>query len=400
MIIFSVAITVRGEAPQATKDDLEVVIECAGIVPKTSVMGGKGGVFHVGFTPKDAGQYWADFVFKGMWTSTPYSLPITTSSGQLPDYSYEGKERRIRAPTTPAQGPEIPSTDRLPTQTSPEQPPTQQQPPQQTQPVPQLQTQQPPQQQPPTQQPSQQTQPVPVPQPQTQQQPPQQTQPVPQSRVQGQPDVQSPQHVDKNPLSQPDPKILKDALKRAFPPLCTATTQDFNSLTDTDVAKFTITARDEDGNILISNSSIFDVNIFPSTTQVNVTNNKDGSFTCSFGPLEQGTYNISVTSDGKAIKGSPWSVCVVEGVASAEFAEITILLQAINKKGEVVARGGDFSLFTVDTKGGKTSHLQDSGLEDGRYHFDYQAARGSNFINVISNANGKSIDGFPLSWTL
>jgi len=298
----------------------------------------------------------------------PFSLPITTSSGQLPDFSYVGKERQIRASPTPARDPEIPSTDTPPIQTSP---------------VQQLPAQQ---------QLSQ--------QPQTQQQLPQQTQPVPQPQAHGQSDVQSQQHVDKIPLSQPDPKILKDVPKRAFPPLCTATIQDLNSLTDTDIAKFTITARDEDGNILISDSNIFDVDLFPSTTRVNITNNKDGSFTCSFGPLEQGTYNIAVSTDSKAIKGSPWSVSVVEGVASAEFAGITILLQAINKKGEVVARGGDFTLFTVDTKGGKTSHLQDSGLEDGRYHFDYQAVRGSNFINVLSNANGKSIDGFPLSWSI
>jgi len=91
---------------------------------------------------------------------------------------------------------------------------------------------------------------------------------------------------------------------------------------------------------------------------------------------------------------------VVEGVSSAEFAEITILIQAVNKKGEPITRGGDFALFAIDSKGGKTSNLQDSGLEDGRYHFSYKAVQGSNFINVTSNANGKSIDGLPLSWTM
>jgi len=52
MIIFSVAITVRGVAPQATKDDLEVFIECASIVPKTSIMGGKGVYFMLDLPPK------------------------------------------------------------------------------------------------------------------------------------------------------------------------------------------------------------------------------------------------------------------------------------------------------------------------------------------------------------
>jgi len=132
---------------------------------------------------------------------------------------------------------------------------------------------------------------------------------------------------------------------------------------------------------------------------VKISNRNDGFYDVSFGPLPEGSHSITVTVDSKPIKGSPFSVNVTEGVGGAEISEITFLLQAINKHGEPISRGGDFTIFSIENKGGKTTHLQDSGLEDGRYHFDYKCVPGLNSINVVSNVISKSIDGFPLSWT-
>jgi len=129
-------------------------------------------------------------------------------------------------------------------------------------------------------------------------------------------------------------------------------------------------------------------------------NNKDGSYRCTYDPLNDGKHQIHVKAEGKHIKGSPFNLVVTEGVAGGEFSTISFFIQGINRKGEIlVPKPGELSVFSLDCKGGTGSVIQDSG-EDGRFHFEYKGVKGVNTINVISEASSKSIDGFPLTITV
>jgi len=93
MILFSTTIRVDGEFPaDPQKNDLEVYIEG----PDNSIRninvtgGGRKSVYHIGFTPKQPGQYWVDFVFRGIWADQPHKLDITDSNFQIPPYPYQG----------------------------------------------------------------------------------------------------------------------------------------------------------------------------------------------------------------------------------------------------------------------------------------------------------------------
>jgi len=94
MIIFSTTIRVDGELPDdPQKDDLAVYIEGPEKSIRLNVMGGPKSVYHIGFTPKEPGQYWVDFVFRGKWADRPHQLDITDSFFKIPPHPYQGVYR-------------------------------------------------------------------------------------------------------------------------------------------------------------------------------------------------------------------------------------------------------------------------------------------------------------------
>jgi len=169
-----------------------------------------------------------------------------------------------------------------------------------------------------------------------------------------------------------------------------------------DVGVFTVTIRDMD-NISLTDYDQLEVSISLSGNKksypVTIINNKDGTYGCSYEPLSEGKYQIAVKVQGKHIKGSPWNVVVTEGVSNGEFSALSVYIQVINKKGDIVVvrNPAELSIFNLDCKGGSGSFIQDSSLEEGRYHFEYKGVSGVNTLNVISTATGKSIDGFPFT---
>lgn len=103
MLIFTVSLELDGKPlPDPKKEDLQVIIECPGEAPRTNVMGGSGGSYHVGFKPTEAGQYWLDFCWRGTWAADTYMMPIKDKAGKVPDHGYTGSHRGGANPATPA----------------------------------------------------------------------------------------------------------------------------------------------------------------------------------------------------------------------------------------------------------------------------------------------------------
>eukprot|EP01130_Rhizamoeba_saxonica_P003161 TRINITY_DN135_c0_g1_i1.p1 TRINITY_DN135_c0_g1~~TRINITY_DN135_c0_g1_i1.p1 ORF type:complete len:313 (-),score=86.63 TRINITY_DN135_c0_g1_i1:115-1053(-) len=94
MVIFTCTITDNLRAPSGSKkEDLKVFVEG----PDTdglniNVMGGSRGAYHIGLTPREAGQHWFDFQFKGEFVGEPYMLPVS-NRGDVPDFDYSGIHR-------------------------------------------------------------------------------------------------------------------------------------------------------------------------------------------------------------------------------------------------------------------------------------------------------------------
>jgi len=90
LLMFTFTLKKDGKAiTDSKKEDLTVHIEGKIKPPSVNVMGGPGGIWHIGFTPQDKGKHWIDFVYRGEFIGEPYSMPI----GGNEDYEYTGKER-------------------------------------------------------------------------------------------------------------------------------------------------------------------------------------------------------------------------------------------------------------------------------------------------------------------
>ena len=63
--------------------------------PKVNVMGGNNGSWTIGYVPRQAGQYYIDFVFRGKFATEPYMMPITQGSS-VPEHTYRGRERNAQ----------------------------------------------------------------------------------------------------------------------------------------------------------------------------------------------------------------------------------------------------------------------------------------------------------------
>jgi len=80
-----------GELPEnPQKEDLVVYIEGPEKTSRLNVMGGPKSVYHIGFTPKEPGQYWVDFIFRGIWADRPHQLDISDNFYKVPAFPYQG----------------------------------------------------------------------------------------------------------------------------------------------------------------------------------------------------------------------------------------------------------------------------------------------------------------------
>eukprot|EP01127_Copromyxa_protea_P004515 TRINITY_DN14371_c0_g1_i1.p1 TRINITY_DN14371_c0_g1~~TRINITY_DN14371_c0_g1_i1.p1 ORF type:complete len:386 (-),score=114.95 TRINITY_DN14371_c0_g1_i1:8-1165(-) len=92
LVIFTVTFTIDGEKIEGTKEDLIVYIDGPSTpVPRTNILGGTGGAYHVGFTPTEPGQHWIDFVYKGNACTEPFMLAVKNNFNKTPDFPYTGK---------------------------------------------------------------------------------------------------------------------------------------------------------------------------------------------------------------------------------------------------------------------------------------------------------------------
>jgi len=102
MLLIQVAIKVDDQIPfKSQKSDLEVIVE-GPEEPKISVLGGERGNFHVGFNPNIAGQYWLDFVYKGIVANEPFLVPVKDMFNKVPEVHYTGKSRNGALPPVSA----------------------------------------------------------------------------------------------------------------------------------------------------------------------------------------------------------------------------------------------------------------------------------------------------------
>lgn len=94
MLIFTVQLELDGKPlPGPKKEDLTVRMESPGDEPRTNIMGGTGGSYHVGFKPTDPGQHWVELCWRGTWANEPFLLPVKDKSGKVPDFPYKGSVR-------------------------------------------------------------------------------------------------------------------------------------------------------------------------------------------------------------------------------------------------------------------------------------------------------------------
>jgi len=92
MFIISAAVRFAGDiVPEdAKKEDLVVYVEGPDKNIRLNIMANAKAVYHIGFTPREAGQYWIDFVFRGEWAEKPYMFEISDAFNRVPNFPYQG----------------------------------------------------------------------------------------------------------------------------------------------------------------------------------------------------------------------------------------------------------------------------------------------------------------------
>jgi len=97
MTIFTVNFFLNGAMiSNLKKEDLQLFMETPGAEPKVSVqLSSNGTAYFIGLTPTRAGQYWFDFVLRGMIGPVPFLLPVKSKQGKVPpEPAYEGRARK------------------------------------------------------------------------------------------------------------------------------------------------------------------------------------------------------------------------------------------------------------------------------------------------------------------
>jgi len=252
------------------------------------------GAYHVGLSPGEGGQWYFDFVWRGIWASEPWMMPVKNKFNKVPEHTYTGKYR-------PAAGNTVKSG---------------------------------------------------------------------------------------SSAAKPTAAAVKEPT--AEHSVCSARTAEMN---DEDNGSFIITSKN--ATEVLKGDYKFDVKISgPSKVESRITNNGDGTYSCSFGPAKKGDYQVEVTYKGGVIHNGSWTLHVLDAMADVRFEDVTILFQSTDKYGQPKTTGGDVEKFKVIVTGEEEVEIMD--CEDGRYTFDYHVVPGYNSIDV--QFEGASLGGFPISF--
>eukprot|EP01125_Pyxidicula_operculata_P001962 TRINITY_DN1191_c0_g1_i2.p1 TRINITY_DN1191_c0_g1~~TRINITY_DN1191_c0_g1_i2.p1 ORF type:complete len:319 (+),score=99.87 TRINITY_DN1191_c0_g1_i2:125-1081(+) len=178
---------------------------------------------------------------------------------------------------------------------------------------------------------------------------------------------------------------------------CTASGSGLTSANDTESASFEITANDASGNKMSSGGDTFDVDIEGAENpQIQVTDNKDGTYSVSYGPVESNEYKLNIKHKGEHISGSPFTLNVTETPISGELTSLTLMVTLRGKDGEDLKSSGDEEHLKLIQRGFQNVVLKDIG--DGQYSVDLIGGSGENFLDI--KLRGQSLEGLPVNFVM
>jgi filamin len=167
---------------------------------------------------------------------------------------------------------------------------------------------------------------------------------------------------------------------------------------DTFPATFKIQAKDKHGNNMKEGGDPFVVEINGPSGPIHcdVKDNGDGTYDCVYHPDDAGRHDVSVTLDGKPIKGSTYHVDIQPGAwpGNTFIENFYFTVRSVDKRGANKTFGGEDIKVKVTGPSGEVPGVIVDDRKDGTYHITYQAlASGDYQIHVL--LNGQHIRGSP-----
>jgi len=159
---------------------------------------------------------------------------------------------------------------------------------------------------------------------------------------------------------------------------------------------FTVHARDAWGNPVSGDECHVTVE-GPSATQVQVVDNRDGTYSVSYNVEDEGKFVVTAKLDGGVVQNTPVEVHAIRG-ADADNCSVafTLTVHARDRHGNPKTYGGD--RFTVQIKGPQDSDVESEAIDngDGSYCAKYklEGEQGAKFA-VHIKLNDRSIKGSP-----
>lgn len=166
----------------------------------------------------------------------------------------------------------------------------------------------------------------------------------------------------------------------------------------------TVTARDENGNVLAVGGASVVVSVAGvNTANPTVTDNGDGTYSTTYIPTTSGTDNVAITMNGVAIGGSPFTTVVSHGAIDASASTATVpagvagaatdlTIQGRDSFGNTVLTGG--ATVAVSVSGANAAAPPVSDVGDGTYTASYTpTTTGSD--DIVITVNGDPISGSP-----
>jgi len=168
-------------------------------------------------------------------------------------------------------------------------------------------------------------------------------------------------------------------------------------------AKFTIEACNKFGDPMKDGGDPFQVKVdgpYNIDVQTNIVDNKNGTYSVTYYPVDQGDHLVKVTLNGAPIQGSPWRVQIegsdsdadpsntiaygpgLEKGNTSEPAEFTI--ETRNKHGKKVTTPAPVDVEIQDEEGKELTGIRIADNRDGTYKVTYQAINsGIHTIDVV-----------------
>jgi len=169
-----------------------------------------------------------------------------------------------------------------------------------------------------------------------------------------------------------------------------------DGITDTFPAKFTVQARDRDGNPIKEGGDPFKCVVKDpkgNPIPVEVVDNKDGTYAVTYNPDIPGPHVVDVTLDDIHIKDMPKTVLVKAGISPAHsFIEsYSFIIRTCDKRGQALSVGG-MNVKTKISHDGKPVEIEQVDRKDGTYVCNYK-------LPVLTNANYEittTVDDTPI----